>query len=591
VTFFLLQKYGKLGGLLRWLAGRWPRNAKLQSLAARFTQVDDALRSFHREHPGNLLRAVCWHLVGFSVGILQTRLFLHLLNLQTSWSIAAGVWFLSMWFDLLTFAVPLNLGTLEGSRIVVFKAFGYSTLPGMTFGLALRLAQMFWSLVGLVIYGWLTARENNLVEKLQSGPESRENKPTQFKNKRSTVKTKTALMLFSLTMTALVTLTMTGCSTVKRTPHDEAYLLQLRAEAEQAYDTNTRQRFIEFLEHNKAQNDAYLAGKRNHPPVLDILIISGGGDWGAFGAGYLKGWGIIPQSDPMHRPTFDVVTGVSTGALIAPFAFIDTDEAINTIEQLYRNPKKDWVKQRWPLYFLPSHISFAEVPGLERDVKTNVTPALVAQIAAEGKQGKLLVVNTTCLDDASPRVFNLTAEAERATETGDLSRIYNIMLASAGIPGAFPYREIDGEMYVDGGVTGNIIYGGRIGEEDSLPAVWQKLYPGVPIPKMRFWVIFNNQMHAPPEVVRARWPDIISRAVLLSTRSATITGLRHLYAMEEISHLKRNADVEVRYVAIPDDWKPPVPGTFAKETMNNLADLGEKMGADPSTWKAEPPPP
>ena len=338
-------------------------------------------------------------------------------------------------------------------------------------------------------------------------------------------------MLFSLALTAIITLATSGCSTVERTPHDEAYLLQRRAEAEHAYLTNTRQQFIEFLELNKAHYDAYLAGKRDHPPVIDILIVSGGGDWGAFGAGYLKGWGTIPQSDPMHRPTFDVVTGVSTGALISPFAFVDTDESINAIVHLYRNPKKDWVVQRWPFYFLPSHISFAEVPGLERELKTNVTPALVAQIAAKGKTGRLLIVNTTCLDDAGPRVFNLTAEAERATETGDMSRIYNIMLASSGIPGAFPYREIDGEMYVDGGVTANIIYGGRVGEEDSLPATWQKLYPGTPIPKIRFWVIFNNQMHAPPEVVKARWPDIISRAVLLSTRSATITALRHLFAM------------------------------------------------------------
>ena len=61
--------------------------------------------------------------------------------------------------------------------------------------------------------------------------------------------------------------------------------------------------------------------------------------------------------------------------------------------------------------------------------------------------------------------------------------------------------------------------------------------------------------------------------------------------MAEISRLKRHADVEVRYVMIPDDWSPPVAGTFVKETMNNLADLGEKMGADPASWSAEPPPP
>ena len=59
--------------------------------------------------------------------------------------------------------------------------------------------------------------------------------------------------------------------------------------------------------------------------------------------------------------------------------------------------------------------------------------------------------------------------------------------------------------------------------------------------------------------------------------------------LAEISRLKRKAEVEVRIVSIPGDWFPPVPGTFIKETMNNLVDLGEKMGADPASWSTEPP--
>jgi predicted acylesterase/phospholipase RssA len=163
------------------------------------------------------------------------------------------------------------------------------------------------------------------------------------------------------------------------------------------------------------------------------------------------------------------------------------------------------------------------------------------------------------------------------------------MLASAGIPAAFPHREIDGQMYVDGGVTGNIVYGGQVQEEESLPARWQARYPGLPIPRMRFWVIFNNQVHMAPAVVRARWPDIIARSMELSSRAATLTAMRHLHAMSEISRLKRKADIEVRIVAVPDNWVPPVPGVFIKESMNALADLGETMGADPASWSTEPP--
>jgi hypothetical protein len=65
--------------------------------------------------------------------------------------------------------------------------------------------------------------------------------------------------------------------------------------------------------------------------------------------------------------------------------------------------------------------------------------------------------------------------------------------------------------------------------------------------------------------------------------------MRQLFLLAEVARLRRHADVEVRYVAVPDDWRPPKPGTFVKETMNNLADLGEKMGADPNSWSTEPP--
>jgi hypothetical protein len=75
-----------------------------------------------------------------------------------------------------------------------------------------------------------------------------------------------------------------------------------------------------------------------------------------------------------------------------------------------------------------------------------------------------------------------------------------------------------------------------------------------------------------------------------STRAATATAVRHLFSTIEISRLKRKADIEVRVVSIPGEWIPPVPGVFIKETMNNLADLGEKMGTDPASWSTTPPP-
>ena len=380
-----------------------------------------------------------------------------------------------------------------------------------------------------------------------------------------------------------------GCGpAMTRPPVTQQDLLKLRTAGDEQATSSGEKIIARLLQRTKAEYDRRAAAGQP-PPVIDILIVSGGGDWGAFGAGFLKGWLKVPAQHPLAKPEFDAVTGVSTGALIAPFAFLGDEQSADEIVNLYRNPGADWVKQRGILFFLPDNISFAEVPGLEREMRSHITMELVRRIVSAAADGRLVAVNTTNLDDGTSRVFDLGAEAQRAVAENNLDRIHNIMLASAGIPGAFPFRMIDDELYVDGGVTGNIVYGGRISEDQSLPALWQKAYPKLPMPKTRFWVIFNNQFRPVPEVVAPNWPAVIQRAMETSTRAATATAVRHLFAINEISRLKRKADIEVRVVSIPGDWFPPVPGTFIKETMNNLADLGEKMGADPASWSNEPP--
>ena len=364
-------------------------------------------------------------------------------------------------------------------------------------------------------------------------------------------------------------------------------LLRRRSTADEQSEA-ARELLGHLVERIKSRYDQDAASGRKEPPLVDILIISGGGDWGAFGAGFLKGWQKVPSYHPLAKPEFDAVTGVSTGTLIAPFAFLGDEQSIEQIVNMYRNPKKDWVKQRGYLYFLPDNISFAEVPGLEREIRDHITVDMLRRIAKAGADGRLLLVNTTELDVGQPRVFDLVAEAQRVVDSGQIERVHNIILASAGIPGAFPFRMIDGELYVDGGVTGNIIYGGRIAEEDSLPILWQKAYPNHGDPKFRFWVIFNNQFLPMPKLVAPNWLAVIQRSLETASRASTATAVRHLFAMAEISRLKRKADVEVRLVSIPGDWVPPVLGPFNKETMNNLADLGEKMGADPASWSSEP---
>jgi hypothetical protein len=321
--------------------------------------------------------------------------------------------------------------------------------------------------------------------------------------------------------------------------------------------------------------------------TLDLLVISGGGDWGAFGAGVLKGWGKVKGD--MARPQFDVVTGVSTGAMIAPFAFLGDDESIERIVKLYRNPRKDWVRSRGLMFFLPNNPSFYALPGLEREMQSTLDRPMLERIAAESGNGRGLIVNTTNIDLGDMYAWDIVAETKAALAANDPKRVHSVLLASAGIPAIFPARDIGEYLYVDGAITGNILFGGRAREQDSFPGRWHALHPNRPMPRVRYWVIFNNQMRFPPEVVRERWPDIMSRATIMATQSSTKNSMRHLFAQAEIMRLKYNADVQVRVMAVPESWMPPKPGSFVSEVMNELADLGEKMGADPSSWLTEAP--
>jgi Patatin-like phospholipase len=339
----------------------------------------------------------------------------------------------------------------------------------------------------------------------------------------------------------------------------------------------------------KAEYDAYATGRASEPPIVDILVISGGGDWGAFGAGVLKGWGRVPPG-AVARPTFDAVTGVSTGALIAPFAFLGDHQSIEKIAAMYRNPQDDWIRRRLLYAFLSGGASFVDIPGLEAQVRRTLDWDMLQRLAEEGRDGRILAVNTSNLDYGEMRVWDIVAEAQRALDTGKPDRVYDILLASSAIPGAFPPREIDGRLFVDGAITGNILYGAAIPGEDGFAAQWMRAYPDVPPPKIRYWIIFNNQFRPSPEVVQPRWSIVLPRSTTTATRSSTVNSIRHLFALAEVSRLKRNLDVEVRYIAVPDNWVPPKPGVFDKDVMNTLADMGERMGADPASWRSDPPP-
>jgi len=293
------------------------------------------------------------------------------------------------------------------------------------------------------------------------------------------------------------------------------------------------QKLVDRMDHELAEHaDAVAAGKSADAPTFDVLILSGGGDYGAFGAGVLKGWGKV--NGPLTRPRFDVVTGVSTGALIAPFAFIGDDEAYDQIVKLYREPKKDWVALRGLLFFLPWQESFADTKGLRRDLQRELPPKLIQRIADESRDNRVLRIGTTNLDMGVTRGFALGEEAEQAAYTGDYTRVYDILMASAAIPGAFPPVVIDDELYVDGGTTSNILFGSNLRSREAIIGAWKDKYPGRQTARIRFWVIVNNQLGVAPTQVQPKWPSIVGNSLSTAIRFSTIASLRNLAAQSEL---------------------------------------------------------
>jgi predicted acylesterase/phospholipase RssA len=364
-----------------------------------------------------------------------------------------------------------------------------------------------------------------------------------------------------------------------------AYLDESRRDME---DLRAKVAHRMHLEH-EAYRAALARGESPEPPALDVLVLSGGGDYGAFGAGFLDGWGRCTRTGPCgagKRPDFDVVTGVSTGALIAPFAFIGDDDSAATALRLYREPKKDWVVLRDIFFFLPGRESFMSTKGLERDIKAQISPGVVARIAERSREGRVLAIGATNLDLGTLKVFRLSAEAERADATGDLSRVHDILLASSAIPAAFPPRVIDDTLYVDGGTTANILIEAEMRSPNTAGSELGRLHPGTPMPAVRYWVIINNQLGAAPTVVQPSWESITGASVSTAIRSSTIGSLRMLELQTRYMRDVLRIDAQFRYVAIPDDWRPPREGIFQKETMESLAELGEAMGQDPGVWRS-----
>jgi hypothetical protein len=189
--FFLLQTRGAIGRACRWLI-KQKRGARFaQPAAENLFKVDGVLKQFYRERSRDLLLSVLWHALGHSVALAHAWFFLTLLGQPAPLVTVAAAACLALWFDLLTFAVPINLGTLEGSRILVLKLLGCQALLGMTFGLAIRAAQVFWACFGLASYALFTVCQKKGVHPSLSAGGNRRVQPLPEADERGNPKQRT----------------------------------------------------------------------------------------------------------------------------------------------------------------------------------------------------------------------------------------------------------------------------------------------------------------------------------------------------------------------------------------------------------------
>jgi len=281
-----------------------------------------------------------------------------------------------------------------------------------------------------------------------------------------------------------------------------------------------------------------------------------------------------------------VVTGVSTGALIAPFAFLGTEEAYASVAEYYANPGKNWVKKRGALYLAPGHVSLYNDDVFQEVVRTNFDQTMIQAIAEGAAEDRMLQIGTTNLDLGIGRIFDMSQAATDVVESGSLDRIHSIVLASSAIPGVFPPVVIDGFYYGDGGATANL----TMFVNHTFGTRWRELHPDARMPKYRIWIVVNQTLRIEPAVTKPKWVSVAGRGLGTSTHSNQLFAMHYLHVIAREFAETEGIEVEFRWIAIPED--APKKGSkdmFDEAHMRELEELGRKMGADPSVWKTEVP--
>jgi predicted acylesterase/phospholipase RssA len=306
------------------------------------------------------------------------------------------------------------------------------------------------------------------------------------------------------------------------------------------------------------------------------LAISGGGADGAYGAGILVGWSKLGT-----RPSFTMVTGVSTGALAAPFAFLGEDYD-DELKMLYTTLDSPNIFFRRSIFSMIRGDSVADNTPLMQMLKKYVTDKMIAEIAREHRKGRILSIGTTDLDAGRPVIWNIGRIADSG-QPGAANLIRQVLLASASIPGVFPPAYIsvqtpDGktydEMHVDGGTSAQMYL---YPSHTNFALVREKLdIKGTPIA----YVIRNSRIQASYKPVKARLPNIAARSVASLIRTQ---GIGDAY---RIAATTQRDGVALELTWIPMD-APEDPGKelFDPTYMSALFEFGYQRALNDTAWK------
>lgn len=309
-------------------------------------------------------------------------------------------------------------------------------------------------------------------------------------------------------------------------------------------------------------------------PLVEYLALSGGGPNGAFGAGLLAGW-----TWQGTRPQFEVVTGISAGAIIAPFAFLGP-RYDKQLEEIWTEYETSEIVTAQILPGLLGGPSLADTTPLAKLVARYVDRRLLRAIAAEYRRGRMLLIGTTNLDAQRPVIWNM-GEIAASSHPKAVDLFRQVIMASAAIPGAFPpvhiAVETDGqvveEMHVDGGVTRQVF----IAPVQLKLTTFDALY-GDRKPVRRIYIITNGKVSPEFEPVQPTAISIAARSITTLTKTHNEGDIYRIWRMA------RDSGAAFNLAAIPASFNVKSKQAFDPVYQRALYKVGYEMGLAGGGW-------